>query len=77
LTERLNKKLDTAQIVLDKLTDGPIRWTQLTKIVVNKSPSPWQAQVIIRWLLEKGYIERLERGLYAITEKGRALLKSI
>jgi len=77
MTERLDKKLDIAQIVLDKLKEGPMRWTQLTKIVVKNSPSPWQAQVIIKWLLEKGYIERLERGLYATTEKGRALLKSI
>jgi predicted transcriptional regulator of viral defense system len=60
-----------------KKENGSMRWTQLTKIVVKKSPSPWQVQVIIRWLLEKGYIERLESGLYVITEKERALLKSI
>ncbi len=36
-----------------------------------------EAQVIIRWLLEKGYVERPERGVYSITEKGRALPKSI
>ena len=47
------------------------------KIVVKESPSPWKAQVIIRWLLENGYMERPERGVYCITEKGRALLKSI
>jgi predicted transcriptional regulator len=62
---------------LDRLRDGPIRWTPLTKIVVEKSPSPWEAQVIIRWLLKNGYIKRPERGVYSITEKGRALLKSI
>lgn len=77
MTERLDEKLDMARIVLDRLKDGPMRWTPLTKIVVKKSPSPWEAQVIIRWLLENGYIERPERGMYSITEKGRALLKSI
>ena len=77
MTERLDEKLDMARTVLDRLKDGPMRWTPLTKIVVKKSPSPWEAQVIIRWLLENGYIERPERGMYSITEKGRALLKSI
>jgi len=77
VTERLNEKLGMARIVLDRLKDGPMRWTPLTKTVVKKSPSPWEAQVIIRWLLENGYIERPERGVYSITEKGRTLLKSI
>ena len=77
MTERLDEKLGMARMVLDRLKDGPMRWTPLTKIVVKKSPSPWEAQVIIRWLLENGYIERPERGVYSITEKGRALLKSI
>lgn len=77
MTERLDKKLSMARIVLDKLTDSPMRWTQLIKIVVKKSLFPWEAQVIVRWLLEKGYIERPERGVYSITEKERVLLKSI
>jgi len=77
VTERLDEKLSMARIVLDRLKNGPMRWTPLTKIVVKKSPSPWEAQIIIRWLLENGYIERPERGVYSITEKGRALLKSI
>jgi len=77
VTKRLDEKLDMARIVLDRLKDGPMRWTSLTKTVVKKSPSPWEAQVIIRWLLDNGYIERPERGVYSITEKGRALLKSI
>ena len=77
MTERLDEKLSMARIVLDRLKNGPMRWTPLTKIVVKKSPSPWEAQIIIRWLLENGYIERPEGGVYSITEKGRALLKSI
>ena len=77
MTERLDKKLNIARIVLDKLKEGPMKWTQLTKIIVKKSSSPWQAQIIIRWLLENGYIERPERGLYFITERGKDLLKYI
>jgi len=77
VTERLDEKLSMARIVLDRLKDGPMRWTPLTKTVVKKSPSPWEAHVIIKWLLENGYIERPERGLYAITEKGRALYKLV
>jgi predicted transcriptional regulator len=77
MTKRLNEKLSMARIVLDRLKDGSMRWTPLMKIVVKESPSPWKAQVIIRWLLENGYVERPERGVYLITEKGRALLKSV
>jgi len=73
----LDKKLRIARIALDRLQEGPMRWTQLTKIVVKESPSPWKAQVIIKWLLENGYVERPEKGVYNITEKGRTLLKSI
>jgi len=75
--ERLTEKLRIAQIALDRLKLGPMRWTPLLKIVVKESPSPWKAQVIIKWLLENGYIERPERGVYSITEKGRAFLKSL
>ena len=77
MTERLDEKLGMARIVLDGLKDGPMRWTPLTKIVVKKSPSPWETQVIIKWLLTNSYIERSERGLYCITEKGKALLMCI
>lgn len=52
MTERLDEKLRIARIALNKLNDGSMRWTPLMKIVVKESPSPWKAQVIIRWLLE-------------------------
>jgi predicted transcriptional regulator len=77
MTERLDEKLRAAKIVLEKLKYGPIRWTPLVKTVISESPSPWKAQTILEWLLKHGYIERPERGMYAITEKGKALLKSI
>ena len=77
MTERLDEKLRAAKIVLEKLRYGPARWTPLVKTVVRESPSPWKAQKILEWLLKHGYIERLDRGVYNITEKGRNLLKSL
>lgn len=77
MTERLDEKLRIAYIALNKLKDAPMRWTPLMKIVVKESPSPWKAQVIIMWLLENSYVERPERGVYRITEKGQSLLSSL
>ena len=54
----------TAQMVWEKLSEGSMRWTPLMKMVVKESPSPWKAQVIIKWLLSNGYISRPERGVY-------------
>jgi predicted transcriptional regulator len=75
--KRLDEKLRIARIMLEKLSEGPIRWTPLMKMVVKESPSPWKAQVIIKWLLSNGYISRPERGVYQITEKGYKFLKAI
>ena len=75
--KRLDEKLRIAKIILEKLRDGSMRWTPLMKVVVKESPSQWKAQVILKWLLEKGYVIRQERGVYQITENGRELLKTI
>ena len=75
--KRLDENLRIAEIMLEMLEKGPMRWTLLMKMVVKESPSPWKVQVTITWFLDNGYIERPERGVYSITEKGRALLKSI
>ena len=73
--KRLDEKLRITRIMLEKLEEGPMRWTPLMKVVVKESPSPWKAQVVIKWLLTNEYISRPERGVYQITEKGRKLLK--
>ena len=75
--KRLDEKLRIAKIMLEKLSEGPMRWTPLMKVVVKESPSQWKAQVILKWLMEKRYVVRQERGVYQITEKGRELLKNI
>ena len=77
MTERLNEKLRVASIVLRELREGPMRWTPLLKATIEGSPSPWKAENIIGWLRRKGYIERPERGLYVITEKGRRFLETL
>ena len=75
--KRLDEKLRIARIMLEKLREGPMRWTPLMKIVVKESPLPWKAQVIIKWLLSNGYISCPERGVYEITEKGYKFLKAM
>ncbi len=75
--KRLDEKLRIARMMLERLSEGPMRWTPLLKMVVKESPSPWKAQVIIKWLLSNGYISRPERGVYQITENGRELLRAI
>ena len=77
MTERLNKQLKVARIVLKLLSEGDMRWTSLTKNVLRESPTPWKAQSILRWLLEHGYVERPERGLYRITNKGLEFLRTL
>jgi len=75
--KHLDEKLRIASIVLEKLGEGPMRWAPLMKIIVKESPSPWKAQVIIKWLLSNGYISRPKRGVYQITEKGYNFLKAM
>jgi predicted transcriptional regulator len=75
--KRLDEKLRIARMMLERLSEGPMRWTPLMKMVVKESPSPWKAQVIIKWLLSNGYISRPERGVYQITKKGCKFLKGM
>jgi len=77
LTARFEDKLRVAHIVLRILRDGPMRWTPLTKAVLRESPTPWKTRSIIYWLLRNGYIERPERGVYLVTEKGLQFLESV
>ena len=77
MTERLNKQLKVAGIVLKLLNKEDMRWTSLTKAVLVESPTPWKVQSILRWLLKQGYVERPERGLYRITKKGIEFLKTL
>lgn len=77
LTERLDEKLSAARTVLGMLRDGPMRWTPLTKAILRKSSTPWKSQSILDWLRARGYVDRPERGLYRITEKGLRFLDTL
>ena len=77
MTERLDEKLRVARIVLQKLRDGPMRWTPLTKAILRESMTPWKAQSILDWLRRRDYVERPQRGVYRITEKGRRFLDTL
>jgi len=39
-----------------------------------RTSTPWVVQSTLYWLLREGYIERPDRGLYRITEKGKIFL---
>jgi len=67
MTERLNKQLKVAEM----------HWTPLTKAVLKESPTPWNVQSILRWLLDHRYVERPQRGIYRITEKGLEFLTTL
>jgi len=77
MSKRLDEKLGVTRIILERLSEGEMRWSSLFKATLRESPSPYQTQTAIDWLLRRGYIERPSRGIYRITEKGRLFLKSL
>lgn len=74
--ERLNESLHTMTLLLDTLKRGEMRWTQLVK-TGYRSSTPWRVHHLIYWLVERGAIARPERGVYALTEEGKALLQAL
>jgi len=74
----LKRKIELAKIVLSKLVDqNPQRWTALMKMTMRNCGTPNTFRSIMLFLRENGYIEKLGRGTYRITEKGRDFLKAI
>mgnify|MGYP005659342579 CR=1 FL=1 len=74
----MNRRMRTAKIILEILEDGnPRRWTEISKSTIMKSPTPAAFRGAFRWLLKNSYIEKLDRGLYSITDKGRILLEAL
>jgi len=74
--ERFKACLATVAAILGALESGPMRWTPLTRIVVQSS-TPWRAQAVLEWLLGEGYLDRPARGVYRITERGGLLLSAL
>lgn len=66
-----------AKIILSLLAEKPLRWTDLEKQTTKVSPTYARFRATLQWLYEKGYITKLGRGKYTITEKGAELTKII
>ena len=76
MTRRFDEKLKVARIILETLAVGPMNWTPLTRLILRRS-TPWKSQSTLDWLLREGYVERPQRGVYAITERGRRFLEAM
>ena len=76
MTKRFDDRLRVTRIILKALTKSSLNWTPLTKLILKWS-TPWKAQSTLEWLVREGYIERPERGVYKITEKGKRFLEVI
>jgi len=74
--KQLKKRLTTAKAILAHIENRPAQWTPLIQKTMLTS-TPWRAHSTLIWLKEEGYIRRIARGRYAITETGRYLLKAI
>jgi Mn-dependent DtxR family transcriptional regulator len=68
------------KIILKTLKKGRIRWTDLEKkVLVTFHPSVTRTRFDnrLRYLLKKGYVERVNRGIYQITESGEKYMEII
>jgi len=66
------------KIILSLVKKGPIHWTDLKKKILGScypfaTDSTFAAEM--RYLLRSGHIERVERGTYSITDKGKKYLE--
>jgi len=68
------------RIILETLKRGRVRWTDLEKkVLATCHPSATRTRFDnrLRYLLKKGYIERVRRGTYRITENGEKYMEII
>ena len=68
------------QIILKTLEKGSVRWTDLEKkVLATCHPSATRTRFDnrLRYLLKKGYVERVSRGIYQITENGEKYMEII
>jgi Mn-dependent DtxR family transcriptional regulator len=68
------------KIILKTLKKGRVRWTDLEKkVLATCHPSATRTRFDnrLRYLLKKGYIERVSRGVYQITESGEKYMEII
>jgi predicted transcriptional regulator len=68
------------KVILSALKKGSVRWTSLEKKVLTTCHSlatRTRFDNRLRYLLQKEYIERVNRGVYRITEKGTKYMEVI
>ena len=68
------------KIILKMLKKGRVRWTDLEKkVLATCHPSATRTRFDnrLRYLLKKGYIERVSRGIYRVTESGEKYMEII
>jgi Mn-dependent DtxR family transcriptional regulator len=68
------------KIILKTLKKGRVRWTDLEKkVLATCHPSATRTRFDnrLRYLLKKGYIERVSRGIYQVTENGEKYMEII
>ena len=73
----VNDMLDNAKCLLEILGDQPEHRTEWSVIARGKEISFNQFDYLLLFLLKRGYVERLERGVYKRTEKGNDFMKII
>jgi len=73
----VNHRIYTAKVILELLREKPRRWTELEKLTVKASPTFSSFRNTLIWLHKNGYVERVSRGLYSITDKGQTFLKAV
>lgn len=62
------------KMILETLSKGHIHWTDLEKRVIATCRSfatRGRFDNRLRYLLKKGYVKRVSRGIYKVTEGGR------
>ena len=68
------------RIILKTLKKGRVRWTDLEKkVLATCHPSATRTRFDnrLRYLLKKGYVERVSRRIYRITESGEKYMEII
>jgi DNA-binding PadR family transcriptional regulator len=68
------------KVILELVSRGYVHWSDLHKKVLGSchpfaTPATFASQ--LRYLLQKGFIERESRGVYQITETGKKYLEII
>lgn len=68
------------KLILSMLKKGHVHWTDLEKKVLTTCHSfatRTRFDNRLRYLLKKGYVERVSRGIYRITETGEKYMEII